>query len=290
MDDGILSVARFYADGSLHWPPLVWGQGPLTAANGFASQADVLLETRRAADLLGATPMDSPKAFEADPGSGHVVIALTGNEARTKGDASNPRPANEHGHILRLVPPGAAPDHGADVFAWRIFLLCGDPANPADRAAFHPDTSEQGWFVEPDNIAFDPSGRLWVCSDGPGARNHDGLWVMDVAGPPEGLPRLFYSPPIQSECCSSAFTPDGETMFLAIQHPAERADSRCADRLARFQARPAAPTVADRDWTQRAAIRPIRHATIRNTMLYRGMTPNCHAFCVTKSHAAAWVR
>ncbi|MBU0557285.1 MAG: PhoX family phosphatase [Alphaproteobacteria bacterium] len=222
LDDGILSVARFDADGTVQWLPLVFGEGPLTVANGFSSQGDVLMETRRAADLLGATPMDSPEGFQPHPITGHIFIALTGNDARDEGDVNpaNPRPANAHGHILEMIPPG---DHAADTFGWRVFLLCGDPANPADGATFHPGTSREGWFVEPDNIGFDPAGRLWVCSDGPGVRGHDGLWVMDVAGPETGLPRLFYSAPVQAECCSPAFTPDGKTMFLSIQHPAERA-------------------------------------------------------------------
>jgi len=228
LDHGTLSVARFDANGSVVWLPLVWGRGPLTPANGFASQADVALYTRRAADLLGATPMDSPEGFEPDPATGDVFIALTGNPDRERHDLNpaNPRPGNKHGHLLRLIPPrqDGAVDHTADRFDWRVFLLCGDPAKPADHASFHPETSTDGWFVEPDNIGFDPSGRLWVCSDGPGPRRMDGLWVMATDGPDAGLPRLFYTPPIQSECCSPAFTPDGKTMFLSIQHPSEHAE------------------------------------------------------------------
>ncbi|MDP1616924.1 PhoX family phosphatase [Phenylobacterium sp.] len=229
LDEGVLSVARFSAEGTVDWLPLVYGVGPLTTENGFHSQGDVLVETRRAADLLGATPMDSPEGYLPDPKTGRIIIALTGaDEARTAGtNAANPRDENAAGHLLELVPPdtGLGPDHAADRFAWTIFALCGDPAKPGEGARFHPAAGPEDWFEAPDNLAFDAVGRLWVCTDGPGRRDHDGLWVMATDGEARAWPRLFYSPPAGAECCSPAFTPDGSGLFLAVQHPAEGAAS-----------------------------------------------------------------
>ena len=232
LDEGVLSVARFDADGTMLWLPLVHGTGPLTAANGFESQADVLIEARRAADLLGATPMDRPEDVEANPGNGRVYVMLTNNSNRTaeRVNAANPRPANAHGHVLEMIPPPAErtsggserPDHASDTMRWGLFLRAGKPGIDAG-AQYHRATSDQGWLSCPDNCAFDSKGRIWIATDGAptAAGVADGVYVADTTGPGRALTRLFYQAPTGAEVCGPFFLPDDSALFLAIQHPGE---------------------------------------------------------------------
>jgi len=234
LDKGTLSVARFEADGSLSWLPLVHGQNGLTAENGFADQGEVLIKTRQAADVIGATPMDRPEDFEVNPVTGRVYAVMTKNKKRTPEDLNpvNARPENRWGHIVELIPPGEGKDadHAADTFKWDILVLCGDPAKQEQGASFHADTTADGWFVTPDNIAFDNKGRLWVATDGQNDFDlADGLFALETSGPLRGLPRALFAAPIGAEVSGPMFTPDGKTLFLAIQHPAE--DSETIEKL-----------------------------------------------------------
>jgi uncharacterized protein len=222
LDDGVVSVARYNADGTLDWLPLVHGQGPLTAANGFASQADVLIDKRRAADLLKATKMDRPEDVEASPVTGKVYVILTLNERRKPDevDAANPRPDNRFGHIIEMTPPDG--DHAAAQFRWEIVLRCGDPSVAAVGATFSTATTRNGWFGMPDNLAFDSLGRMWIATDGNSASRtgrSDGLWGVETEGPARGTSRHFYRVPVGAELCGPFFTPDDETLFVAVQHP-----------------------------------------------------------------------
>jgi secreted PhoX family phosphatase len=227
MDEGTLYVAQFAEQGRMRWLPLVFGQGPLTEANGFRSQADVVIEARRAADLLGATPMDRPEDVETNKVNGRVYVMLTNNSNRTAQqlNPANPRARNLHGHVVEVIPPGAGTDrvdHTATEARWEIFIAAGKPGiDPG--AQYHRATSDQGWLSCPDNIAFDSKGRAWIATDGaPAAAGiADGIWAADTSGYGRGLTRLFYQAPTGAEVCGPCFTPDDRTLFLAIQHPGE---------------------------------------------------------------------
>ncbi len=230
LDDGTLYVAKFGADGSVEWLPMVQGQGELTAANGFSSQADILIETRRAADLLGATKMDRPEDVEADPKGGKVYVLLTKNDKR-KGDQVDPanaRAENLWGHIIELTPPSmdGKADHAAAKFAWDTFIQAGNPKDAAQDAKYGGEVSESGWFANPDNVAFDPKGRMWIATDGfPDFGVHDGVWAADIDGAGRAITKHFLGVPRGGELCGPAFTPDGQTFFVAVQHPGEEDES-----------------------------------------------------------------
>ncbi len=223
LDDGVLYVARFGTDGWVDWLPLVFGQGPLTAANGFNSQAEVLIEARRAADVLGATPMDRPEDVQPIAATGKVYVMLSNNTTRAAdaADAANPRGPNAFGHIIELIEPEG--NFAALRTRWEILVRGGNPAESAHQASWNPATTANGWLASPDNGAVDPQGRLWVSSD-QGEKillsgTCDGLWGVETEGPLRGMGKMFFRCPVGAELTGPQFSDDGETLFVAVQHP-----------------------------------------------------------------------
>ncbi|MEJ6390769.1 PhoX family protein [Gymnodinialimonas ulvae] len=220
LSEGTLYVARYDDDGTFEWLPLVQGEGPLTAENGFETQGDVLIDTRMAADLLGATPMDRPEDIEPRA-DGSVFVMLTNNTRREEANATNPRPDNAFGHILQMNEAGG--DHAALSGTWDILVQCGDPTIDDVGAVWNPETSENGWFASPDNCAVDTAGRLWISTDQGGnwgrTGKSDGLYSLETEGELRGHAKLFFRCPVGGELCGPYFADNDQTLFLAVQHP-----------------------------------------------------------------------
>lgn len=226
LDSGTLFVAKFQPDGDVIWMPLEFGSGSLTPQNKFYSQADVMIEARRAADLLGATPMDRPEDVEPDAATGRVWVMLTNNSRRTLDqiDPANPRAENTFGHIIEIVEPEG--DFTSTRSRWEILVRCGDPDDASAGSVWNPLTSENGWFSSPDNCALDPAGRLWISTDGnDDTGGADGIWAMETDGARRGTGKAFFRAPIGAEVCGPIFTPNGRTLFVAVQHPGDGDDA-----------------------------------------------------------------
>ncbi len=186
LDAGTLYVARFDATGAGVWLPLVFGTGPLTAANAaysFADQADVLLNARLAGDALGATRMDRPEWTAVNPKTGEMYLTLTNNSSRsfTGTDAPNPRYYNDpkgaaaqrgnpNGHIIRLRETGDTSE--ATSFAWDIYIfgagadLDAANINVSGLDATNDLSSPDGlWFARPSNASGVVNPLLWIETD-----------------------------------------------------------------------------------------------------------------------------
>jgi secreted PhoX family phosphatase len=231
LDHGTLYVARFNADGTGQWLPMVAGQGPLSAANGFADQGEVLIKSRQAADLLGATKMDRPEWLAIDPLSGWVYCTLTNNSSRGQPnfpgvDAVNPRANNVMGQIVRWQEER---DFDATGFKWNHLVLAGDPANERAEAK---GNIKGDLYACPDGIAFDARGVLWIQTDAHATQMYKGELKnignnqMLACDPRSGETRRFLTGPTNCEITGATWTPDGRTMFVNIQHPGETPSDR----------------------------------------------------------------
>ncbi len=222
LDKGTLYVAKFGEDGSMQWLPLVHGQGPLTEQNGFKSQADVLIETRKAGDLLGPPRWTAGRhSAERCERQGLRHVDQQHQAQGGPGQCRQSRAENAFGHIIEITENDG--DFAATFGKWEVLLKCGDPSVAAVGATFSTETTKNGWFGMPDNCAVDSAGRLWVATDGnspKGTGRTDGLGV-DTEGSARATSKLFFRVPVGAEMCGPLFTPDDETAFVAVQHPGD---------------------------------------------------------------------
>jgi secreted PhoX family phosphatase len=242
LDDGTLYVARFNGDGTEdgqydgtgEWLKLC------TATKSFVegmTVAEVLINTRLAADKLAPTRMDRPEDIQPNPVNGRIYCALTNNSQRGSRfpvDEANPLASsmvrsemgapltaasgNRNGYVLELTETGG--DHAGTTFRWLLFLVCGDPEAPETYFGGYPKDRVSPISC-PDNVAFDDAGHLWVATDGNALGSNDGLFAVPTAGANRGQVLQFLTVPVGAECCGPLISDDGRTVFVAVQHPGE---------------------------------------------------------------------
>lgn len=188
LDNGTLLVAKFNADGTGVWLPLIFGQVPPRAATSsdaqyvFQDQMDILVNTRLAADAVGATTMDRPEWTACNPETGEIYLTLTNNSRRTEAqvNTANPRfytdpnggTGNPNGHIIRIREDGNEP--AALTFMWDIYLFGVDATDFASQGNQNiSGLGQDNDFSSPDGMWFsrnqNPAGRvrplLWIQTD-----------------------------------------------------------------------------------------------------------------------------
>ncbi|MBX3609999.1 MAG: PhoX family phosphatase [Hydrogenophaga sp.] len=233
LDSGTLYVAKFN-DGATTGDMMGTGEWmPMTTTNpalaAYASQAEILVNTRLAADAMGATPMDRPEWVAVHPTTKEVYVTLTNNSGRSTTNDANPRTANIYGQILRWREAGGDPT--ALTFEWDLFVLAGNPtitqANSLNNGSSNVNANNT--FNSPDGLGFDSAGRLWIQTDGnysnAGNYANQGNNQMLCANPTTKEIRRFFVGPVECEVTGMTFTPDSKTMFINIQHPGEGGNS-----------------------------------------------------------------
>ncbi|MCX7738603.1 MAG: PhoX family phosphatase [Hydrogenothermaceae bacterium] len=205
------------------------------------------INTRGAADSLGATMMDRPEDIEWNPVTKSVWVALTSNDRRsTSGtvnryrkiadtttptasntiNRANPRAINYMGHVLEIIEEKGDPT--ATKFTYQIPILCGDPENPDYNKKLYlygrevsPNSGVPA-ISAPDNFVIDKEGNVWIATDGNDSVNrlgkNDGVYVLD---PINKTLKMFLSGVVGCEICGPEFSDDYKTFFCAIQHPGE---------------------------------------------------------------------
>ncbi|MDO9452116.1 MAG: PhoX family phosphatase [Stagnimonas sp.] len=262
MNSGKLYAAKFDSSGNGTWLELAPGQNGLSSANGFGTQADVAIVTRRAADIAGATNMDRPEWATVNQANGDVFFTLTNNSGRGNGaatelpeiykggqdigvDAANPRVNNGNGHIIRIREAGG--DNSATNFRWEILVFGARADNAANNISQLTSVSD---FSSPDGLWMDPRGLLWIQTDdgstfttGTGAAGSgsealsNNQMLVTIPGEFGQVPviRRFLVGPKGCELTGVDMTPDGKTMFVNIQHPGEVVTNLDLTKPATFQ-------------------------------------------------------
>jgi len=207
--------------------------GALYAGRGEEQLGAILIDAHLAANAVGATPTARPEDTDLDPVTGDLLIAFTSGSPDLEGGADpamfqgpNGEASWPHGFVMRLSEAGPV---GEGQFRWRMVATGGEPW-----------AGGMG-FTNPDNLALDRAGNLWMVTDrSSGSSSTDlfgnnGCWLLPRQGVAAGEALCFAVGPNECELCGLALDPAERSLLLAVQHPGEANGTHLAG-MEEFQA------------------------------------------------------
>ena len=216
--------------------------GDLYQGTAEEKQGAILIDAHFAANAAGITCTARPEDTEVST-DGTLYITFTSGTPGGDGGPDklvfrgpNGETNYEYGWIMKLTENNNDPS--AMTFRWELLATGGEPA-----------IGGLG-FSNPDNLAFDQNGDLWMVTD-MSTRNHNqelasryqgeqplsskdtvGLfgnntvWYLPLQGVNQGKAYPFAVGPMEVEMTGPWFTQDQQTLFLAVQHPGEHNGTR----------------------------------------------------------------
>jgi uncharacterized protein len=214
--------------------------GDLYQGTPEEKQGAILIDAHFAANAAGATCTARPEDTEMGPNGGMFVAFTSGSPSSSDGSPDarvfkgpNGETPWEYGWVVRMDEVGNDP--AAMNFKWSAVATGGEPADGGLG------------FSNPDNIAFDAKGNLWMVMDMssdkhnkaiPAGRldkegkplkqsdlravyGNNSVWYMPLSGANAGQAYLFGFGPTDSEMTGPFFTSDQKTLFISAQHPGE---------------------------------------------------------------------
>ncbi|MFN7229687.1 MAG: PhoX family protein [Synechococcaceae cyanobacterium] len=196
--------------------------GDLYPGRGDEQLGAILIDAHLAANAVGATPTPRPEDTELDPRTGDLLITFTAGASNGEGQADPAifhGPAGEtswlDGWLMRLQDSPARGDQPGGAFRWRLVATGGVPW--------------QGGmgFANPDNLAIDRSGNVWMVTDQAGVNGsadvfgNNACWIFPATAAAGGDPLLFATGPMECELTGPCFDTSESTLFLSVQHPGE---------------------------------------------------------------------
>lgn len=144
LDEGTLYAARFNEDGTGDWLALDLGEPSFRAAAAarhavFRNQAEVLVNTRLAADVVGATAMNRPQWKSVYPQACEIYLSTTDSRAGMAQAAHPPavRAPEPCGHIVRWSEQDRR--SFATKFTWDLVSIAEEDENPVQFSGSGPE-------------------------------------------------------------------------------------------------------------------------------------------------------